>query len=76
MTPEQEHEARQRAFEVARLRWHWDGAYEFGWDGQQYWARRADNGASLSAPDLPTFTWMVRLDYCHCAVLGDPLAGA
>jgi hypothetical protein len=35
-TPEQEHQARERGHEVALLRWHWDGAYEFGHDGSTY----------------------------------------
>ena len=38
------YEARQRAHECASLAVHWDGSYEFGHDGQSYWARRADSG--------------------------------
>ena len=59
----QEHEARQHASECADLRWHWDGAYEFGHDGQQYWARRADNGEIIGDPDLLAFRKMIRLNY-------------
>jgi hypothetical protein len=65
VTPHEEHEARQRASEVAELRWHWDGAYQFGHDGYRFWARRADNGNVISDPDLSTFRKMVRMDYCH-----------
>ena len=63
IAPTQEHEARQRASECADLRWHWDGAYEFGHDGQQYWARRAHNGEIIGDPDLLTFRKMIRLNY-------------
>ena len=74
MTPEEraerdhrwrEHEARQRQHECASLRWHWDGAYEFGHDGAAYWARRADNGATVSETDLLTFREAVLMDYCR-----------
>jgi len=85
MTPEErakgdqrweEHEARQRQHECASLRWHWDGAYQFGHDGQRYWARRADNGATLSDPDLLAFREMVRMDYCRQPVPRDVGHGA
>ena len=71
MTPEQEHLARQRGHEVALLRWHWDGAYQFGHDGTAYWARRADTGDVLSHPELAEFREMVRMDYCHRPVPRD-----
>ena len=63
MTPAQEREAHGRASECADMRWHWDGAYEFGHDGWQYWAQRADNGEMIVDPDLLTFRNMVRLNY-------------
>ena len=63
MTPAQEREVHQRASECADLRWHWDGAYEFGHDGQQYWARRADNGEIIGDSDLLAFRKMIRLNY-------------
>jgi hypothetical protein len=65
MTPAEESEAHQRTSECADLRWHWDGAYEFGHDGQQYWARRADNGEIIGDPDLLAFRKMIRLNYHH-----------
>ncbi len=72
-TPEDEYLARQAAHECASLRWHWDGAYEFGWDGQRYWARRTDNGAVLSEADLLAFRELVRQDYCRQPVpRGEP----
>lgn len=71
-TPTEEHEAHQRASECADLRWHWDGAYEFGHDGQQYWARRADNGEIIGNPDLLTFRKMIRLNYHEHPVPRDP----
>jgi hypothetical protein len=72
MTPAQEREAHQRASEYADLRWHWDGAYAFGHDGQQYWARRADNGEIIGDPDLLTFRKMIRLNYREHPVPRDP----
>lgn len=75
MTPAEEREAYQRASECADLRWHWDGAYAFGHDGQQYWARRADNGEIISDPDLLTFRKMIRLNYHEHPVPRDPRAG-
>lgn len=72
MTPAQEPEAHRRASECADLRWHWDGAYEFGHDGRQYWARRADNGEVIGHSDLPTFRTMIRLNYREHAVPRDP----
>ncbi len=72
MTPAQEQEAHWRASECADLRWHWDGAYEFGHDGRQYWARRADNGEVIGHSDLPTFRTMIRLNYREHPVPRDP----
>ena len=72
MTPAQEYEIRQRASECADLRWHWDGAYEFGHDGRRYWARRVDNGEVIGDPDLPTFRMMIRLNYCEHPIPRDP----
>ena len=71
-TPVRERETHQRASECADLRWHWDGAYGFGHDGQQYWARRADNGEVIGDPDLPTFRKMIRLNYHEHPVPRDP----
>jgi hypothetical protein len=65
VTSEEEHQWRQHQHECANLRWHWDGAYQFGHDGTRYWARRADNGEVIGDPDLFTFREMIRLDYCH-----------
>jgi hypothetical protein len=56
---------------LADLRWHWDGAYQFGHDGQRYWARRSDNGLTISDPDPATFRELVRLDYIRQPVLRD-----
>ena len=75
MTPREEREARQRAFEVAELRWHWDGAYQFGHDGYRFWARRTDNGNVISDPDLPTFRQVIRMDYIRHPVPRDPAPG-
>ena len=80
MTPEEleererrwaEHEQRQRDSDCALLELHWDGAYKFAHDGVRYWARRADNGATVSDPDLLAFRDLVRLDYCHQPVPRD-----
>ena len=65
------YEARQRASECASLAVHWDGAYEFGHDGQSYWARRADNGEVISEAGLLAFREAVRMDYCHRPVPRD-----
>jgi hypothetical protein len=72
MTPAEEHQARQRASACAHLRWHWDGSYEFGHDGQRYWARRADNGEVISRTGLGSFRDAVRLNYCEHPVPRDP----
>jgi hypothetical protein len=72
MTLAQDREARERASACADLRWHWDGAYEFGHDGQQYWARRVDNGEVIGDPDLPAFRKMIRLNYHEHPVPRDP----
>ena len=72
MTSAQERELHRRALECADLRWHWDGAYEFGHNGQQYWARRADTGEIIGNPDLPTFRKMIRLNYHEHPVPRDP----
>ena len=72
MTPAEERGAYQRASECADLRWHWDGAYGFGHDGQQYWARRADNGEVIGHSDLLTFRTMIRLNYREHPVPRDP----
>jgi hypothetical protein len=74
VTPEEEHQRWQRHDECANLRWHWDGAYEFGHDGTRYWARRADNDQIIGDPDLLTFREMIRLDYCHRPVPKDATA--
>jgi hypothetical protein len=75
MTPAPEREANERASECADLCWHWDGAYQFGHDGHQYWARRADNGEVIADPDLPTFRKMIRLNYHEHPVPRDPQTG-
>jgi hypothetical protein len=72
MTLAQDREARERASACADLRWHWDGAYEFGHDGQQYWARRVDNDEVIGDPDLPAFRKMIRLNYHEHPVPRDP----
>jgi hypothetical protein len=53
----------QRERELAGLRYHWAGAYAFGYDHGRWWARRADTGAMLCHPDLDTFRRAIRLDY-------------
>ena len=70
-----EHEARQRASECASLAVHWDGAYEFGHDGQRYWARRTDSGTVITEADLLAFREAVRLDYCRRPVPRDATRG-
>ena len=80
MTPEEraerdrrwrEHEQRQRASDCALIELHWDGAYKITYDGRWYCARRADNGATISDPDLLAFREAVRLDYCRQPVPRD-----
>jgi len=56
---------------LASLRWHWDGAYQFGHDGMRYWAYRADNTATLCSPDVAEFRAMIRLDYIRQPVHRD-----
>ena len=56
---------------LTTLRWHSDGAYQFGHDGMRYWARRADSGATLCSPDLGEFRVMIRLDYIRKPVPRD-----
>jgi hypothetical protein len=46
------------------LRWHWDGAYDFGWDGARCFARRADTGELVSAPTPEALNGAVGRDYC------------
>ncbi|HUY50120.1 MAG TPA: hypothetical protein VMV92_31185 [Streptosporangiaceae bacterium] len=84
MTPEEhaererrwaEYERRQRDHECAQMRWHWDGAYEFGHDGQRYWARRTDSGTVITEADLLAFREAVRLDYCRRPVPRDATRG-
>jgi len=66
-----EHEARQRASDCALIELHWDGAYKVTHDGQRYWARRADNGATISEAGLLAFREAVRTDYCRRPVPRD-----
>jgi hypothetical protein len=60
---------------LADMRWHWDGAYQFGHDGVRYWARRGDNGAAMSHPDLAAFRELVRRDYIRQPVARDLPSG-
>ncbi len=68
MTPEEEHEHRQIQSALARLCLHWDGAYQFGWDGVKCFAVRADTGALVTAATPEELAEAVRLDYCAKAV--------
>jgi hypothetical protein len=65
MTPWEEHAARVRGSQIADLRYHWDGAYHFGWRNGRFTATRSDNGAVLTAETAAELSELVRLDYCH-----------
>jgi len=65
------HQQRQRASDCALIELHWDGAYTITHDGQQYWARRTDNGAAISEDDLLAFREAIRLDHCRQPVPRD-----
>ena len=64
MTPWEEHEYRQIQSALGDLRWHWDGAYRFGWDGVKCFAVRADTSEMVTAPTPEELAEAVRLDYC------------
>ena len=64
VTPWEEHEYRQIHSALATLRWHWDGAYQFGWDGTKCFARSADTGELVTAPTPDALAEAVRHDYC------------
>jgi hypothetical protein len=53
------------------LRWHWDRAYDFGWDGAKCVARRADTGELVTAPTPETLNGAVRPDHCARPVSQD-----
>jgi hypothetical protein len=58
---EQEYRRIQTALGV--LRWHWDGAYQFGWDGAKSFAVRADTRELVTAPTPEGLAVAVRCDY-------------
>jgi len=64
VTPWEEHEYRKVHSALGDLRWHWDGAYDFGWDGVKCFAVRADTGELVTAPTPEALAEAVRHDYC------------
>ena len=65
VTPEQEHEHRQRHHELALMKWHWDDAYRFDFVAGRYQAVRTDDGAVITATTAGAFREAVRMVYVH-----------
>ena len=57
------------------LRWHWDGACDFGWDGARCVARRAGTGDLVSAPTPEALDGAAGRDYCARPVPRGPATG-
>jgi hypothetical protein len=54
--------AAMRGRDLADLRWHWDEAYDIGWDGR-FRARRRDDGTTLHAATAAELDTRIRRDY-------------
>lgn len=67
-----EYEARERAKELADLRWHWDEAYEIFWDGR-FRARRLDDGEVLEAETVADLRELIICNYTERRVQRPPV---
>ncbi len=67
-----DYEARERAKEMADLRWHWDEAYEITWDGK-FRAKRLDDGEVLEAETVADLRELIICNYTERRVPRPPV---